>query len=106
MRSSLNPYCDALGIRIPKLEVAKDHRDANYYSLLIVVLLERGEPVTLQEAAERLEGAEVAPAANALTSLKRCKPGRSPIYRDGDLYALDPHDADADLWPFALACDQ
>ena len=67
-----------------------------------MVLLERGEPVTLQEAAERLEAAGVAPAANALTSLKRCKPGRSPIYRDGDLYALDPHDADADLWAFRL----
>ena len=37
-----NPYCDALGIGIPKLEAAKDHRDANYYGLLIVVLLERG----------------------------------------------------------------
>ena len=27
-----NPYCDALGIGIPKLEVAKDHPEANYYS--------------------------------------------------------------------------
>ena len=102
MSASSNPYCDGLGIRIPQLEVAKDHRDANYYSLLIVVLLERGEPVTLQEAAERFEEAGVAPAANALASLKRCKPGRSPVYRDGDLYALDPHDAEANLWAFRL----
>ena len=102
MRYRSNPYCDALGIRIPKLEVAKDNRDANYYSLLIVALLERGEPITLQEVAERFEEAGVAPAANALASLKRCKPGRAPICRDGDLYALDPHDAEADLWAFRL----
>ena len=82
--------------------MAKDHRDANYYSLLIVVLLERGEPVTLREAAQRFEEAGVAPAAQALASLQRCKPGRAPVYRDGDRYALDPHDAQADLWAFTL----
>ena len=102
MKDRSNPYCDALGIEIPKLEVAKDTRDASYYRLLIVVLLERGEPITLQEAAERFEEAGVAPAAHALASLKRCRPGRAPIYRDGDLYALDPHDAEADPWVFRL----
>ena len=44
----------------------------------------------------------MAPKAQALASLKRCKPGRSPIYRDGDLYELDPHDDEADLWAFRL----
>lgn len=102
MTSTTNPYCGVLGIKVPNVEVAKESRDANYYSLLIVVLLERGEAVTLQEAAERFDEAGVAPAARALASLKRCKPGRSPIYRDGDLYALDPHDAEADLWAFRL----
>ena len=102
MKAGTNPYCDALGIGIPNLEVVKDNRDANYYGLLIVVLLERGEPVTLQEVAQRFEEVRVAPAAHALASLKRCKPGRAPIYRDGDLYALDPHDAEADLWVYRL----
>ena len=102
MKAGTNPYCDALGIGIPNLEVVKDNRDANYYGLLIVVLLERGEPVTLQEAAQRFEEVRVAPAAHALASLKRCKPGRAPIYRDGDLYALDPHDAEADRWVYRL----
>ena len=97
-----NPYCEALGIGIPKLEVAKDHPEANYYRLLIVFLLERGEPVTLQEAAERFEEAGVAPTAHALASLKRCKPARAPIYRDGDYYALHPHDAEVDLWVWRL----
>ena len=102
MKARTNPYCAALGIGIPNLEEAKDNRDANYFRLLIVVLLERGEPVTLQEAAQRLEEAGVAPAAHALASLKRCKPGRAPIYRDGDRYALDPHDAEAGYWGVRL----
>ena len=102
MTSATNSYCEVLGIEVPSLEVAKNSADANYYALLIVFLLERGEPVTLQEAAERFEEAGVVPAASALASLKRCKPGRPPIYRDGDFYSLDPQDAEADLWAFRL----
>jgi hypothetical protein len=83
--TTTNPYCEALGIQVPSLEAAKSSPDANYYSLLIVALLERGEPITLEEAAKRFEEAGVAPADRALASLKRCRPGRPPIYRDGDL---------------------
>lgn len=100
--SETNPYCERLGIRVPRLDAAKHSPDANYYSLLIVALLERGKPITLEEAAKRFQEAGVAPADRALSSLKRCKPGRPPIYRDGDLYALDPHDDEADLWAFRL----
>jgi hypothetical protein len=100
--NTTNPYCEALGIQAPRLELAKNSPDANYYSLLIVALLERGQPITLEEAAQRFEEAGVAPAGRALASLKRCKPARAPIYRDGDLYALDPHDDEADLWAFRL----
>ncbi len=97
-----NSYCEALGIDVPRLEAAKDRPDANYYSLLIVALLERGKPITLEDAAQRFEEAGVAPQARSLASLKRCKPGRPPIYRDGDHYSLDPHDDEADLWTFRL----
>jgi hypothetical protein len=100
--STTNPYCEALGIQVPRLEVARNSSAANHYSLLIVALLERGEPITLEEAAKRFEEAGVAPADRALASLKRCRPGRSPIYRDGHLYALDPHDDETDLWAFRL----
>jgi hypothetical protein len=98
----VNPYCRALGIDVPRLELAASSRDANVYALLIVALLERGEPITLDEAAARFETAGIAPAAEALASLKRCRPARPPIYRDGDRYALDPHDDEADLWAFRL----
>lgn len=44
--------------------------DANYYGLLLVALLERGAPLTLEQAAVRFEEAGVAPAPEALASLK------------------------------------
>src|SRR6266496_146985 len=97
-----NAWCVSLGIPVPRLEVAKNSPDANFYSLLIVALLERGEPLTLSQAAQRFERAGIGPATLVLQSLKRCKPGRAPIYRDGDLYALDPHDDETDLWTFRL----
>lgn len=100
--STTNPYCEALGIQVPRLEAARHSPDANTYSLLIVALLERGAPITLEAAAKRFEEAGIAPAHRALASLKRCRPARSPIYRDGNHYALDPYDDEADLWAFQL----
>ncbi len=100
--STSNGYCAALGIRVPRLEDARSSSDANCYSLFLVALLEQGEPMTLAEAAVRFEEAGVAPAQEALASLKRCKPARAPIYRDGDHYALDPHDAEVGFWLFRL----
>ncbi len=50
----------------------------------------------------RFEEAGLAPAPEALASLKQCQPARPPIYRDGDHYSLDPHDDEADLWAFRL----
>jgi hypothetical protein len=100
---SSNAYCAVLGIHPPRVEDAKSSPDANYYSLLLVALLERGEPMTLDEVAARLAAAGVAPTPGAaLASLKRCKPARAPIYRDGDHYALDPHDDEVSFWLFRL----
>jgi hypothetical protein len=98
-----NTYCATLGISPPRIEEAKSSPDANYYSLLIVALLERGAPMTLEDAAARFAGAGVTSSADeALAALKRCKPARAPIYRDGDSYALDPHDDEVDFWLFRL----
>ncbi len=100
--TSVQSWCELLGIEPPRIEAVKDRRDANNYALLIVALLERGAPMTLSEVAARFEEAGVAPAPRALRSLQRCKPGRPPVYRDGDRYHLDPHDHEADLWAFRL----
>lgn len=48
MTTSSNAYCAVLGIRAPRVEDAKSSPDANYYSLLLVALLEQGEPMTLE----------------------------------------------------------
>ncbi len=98
----MNRWCEALGIEVPRVEAVKDHREANTYALLIVALLERGGPLTLVEAAERLVEAGVGPSERVLRSLQRCKPGRAPVYREGDRYHLDPHDDELDLWVFRL----
>lgn len=95
-------WCEVLGIQRPSLEAVKDHKDANTYTRLLVTLLERGEPMTLAEVAQRFEQVGIAPSVVALRSLKRCKPGRAPVYRDGDQYALDPHDDELGLWVFRL----
>lgn len=95
-------WCQTLGITPPKLEVVAGHRQANTFALLLVALLERGEPMTLAEVAARFEEAGIAERSRALLSLQRCKPGRPPVYREGDLYHLDPHDDELDLWVFRL----
>ena len=97
-----NPYCDALGIAVPSVEKAAQSRDACSYSLLIAVLLERGGPVTLEQAAQRIAAARGDDLKDVLASLKRCRPARPPIYRNGDSYELDPHDDEAGLWAFRL----
>jgi hypothetical protein len=97
-----NPYCQVLGITVPTLESVKDHTEASTYTLLIVALLEHGAPMTLAEVAKRFERAGIAPAESAVRSLSRCRPARSPVYRDGDQYSLDPYDDETDLWAFRL----
>lgn len=97
-----NTWCAALGIAPPRLEAFADHREANTFSLLLVALLERGGPMTLAQVASRFAQAGIADRRRALLSLQRCKPGRPPVYREGDLYHLDPHDDDLDLWAFRL----
>lgn len=98
----MNPWCNILNIDVPSLERVRGHREASTYTLLLVALLERGGPMTLDEVATRFEEAGVAPAGVALRSLKRCRPARAPVYRDGDRYCLDPYDDDLNLWMFRL----
>jgi len=97
-----NDWCKVLGIAPPKLVALASHREANTFALLLVALLESGAPMTLADVAARFEEAGIAEHSRALLSLQRCKPGRPPVYRQGDLYHLDPHDAELDLWAFRL----
>ena len=69
--TNTNPYCVALGIPVPRVETACSSPDAKYYGLLLVALLERGAPLTLEEAALRFEEAGVAIADGCLMCLGR-----------------------------------
>lgn len=100
--TTTNDWCRTLGILPPNLDAVAGHREANTFALLLVALLERSAPMTLADVAARFEEAGIAARSRALLSLQRCKPGRPPVYREGDLYHLDPHDAELDLWVFRL----
>lgn len=95
-------WAQALGITPPDLAAVAGHREANTFVLLLVALLERDQPMTLMDVAERFEEAGLAHRARALEALKRCRPARPPVHREGDLYHLDPHDEELDSWVFRL----
>jgi hypothetical protein len=98
----MNRWCEVAGITSPSLQAVARHPEANVFALLIVALLERGEPMTLPAVAERFEEAGIGLRPNALLSLQRCRPNRPPLYRDGDLYHLDPHDDELRMWLLRL----
>ncbi len=75
--STMNAYCEALGIAVPSVENVAQRRDVSSYSLLIAVLLERGGPATLEEAAQRI-AAGVGDARSVPDSPKRCRPSSAP----------------------------
>ena len=103
MLAASNTYCERLGISVPSLTAVQAHPEANTYALLIVTLLEHGQPMTLADVAQKFEAAGVVSHVDdAYFSLKLCRPARPPVYRDGDLYALDPHDHELDRWAFRL----
>lgn len=97
-----NAYCERVGISVPSLAAMRVHPEANTYAFLIVALLEHGRPMTLDEVARRFEAAGIACADDAYAALRRCRPARPPVFRDGELYALDPLDDELDRWAFRL----
>ena len=93
-----NAWCERMELTPPKLAALVRHREANNYSLLIVALLERGQPMTLIEVAQRFEEVGIADRDDALLSLKRCKPARAPIFRVDDHYHLDTQHKELRYW--------
>ncbi len=100
-----NAYCEVLGIEVFQLERLVGKRlvvggRPGIFQWLVMALLERGAPMLLEEVAERLEHAGVGPVADLLGSLKKCRPARPPVYKDGDHYGLDPHSDELDMQAF------
>jgi len=81
-RAMSNPWCRALGIDVPRLESVVGHREANTYSLMLVALLERGEPMTLAQIADRFAEVGVDDAEGAFRRFRhRTFPSRSTSSR-------------------------
>lgn len=87
-------WCETLGIEVPDLrKVVDSHPRMPTYQRLVVALLERGAPMTLDEVAARFEAVGLGPAERSRRSLARCRPATAPVVKVGDRYAIDPlHD--------------
>jgi hypothetical protein len=87
-----NRYCQHLGIAVPRIEDVAGRSEVTLSQLVVVALLERGGPMTVDEIALRLDRAAL-PARLArpdfVTAVKKAWHGQPPLVRDGDALALD-----------------
>ena len=87
-----NAYCERLGISVPNVEKELQRKKApTLFHLLVVALLEKGAPMSMQEIGSRLLEAGFLPrTGDIMLSLKRSWRGREPVYKDpGGLMRLD-----------------
>jgi hypothetical protein len=82
-----NTYCQRLGISVPRVEVVAQIPEVRLFHLVVVALIERGGPMTVDEIAERLDRAAL-PARfttpDLAASVKKAWHGEPPLVRDGD----------------------
>ncbi|MBF8300410.1 MAG: plasmid pRiA4b family protein [Acidobacteria bacterium] len=87
MTSIRNRYCQHLGIPVPRIEDVAGRPELTLFQLVVMVLLERGGPMTVDEIAARLDRAAL-PARLArpdfVGAVKKAWHGQSPLVRDGD----------------------
>jgi hypothetical protein len=86
-----NAYCARLDLPVPRVENVATKTDAKLFHLMVVSLLERGEPLSLDAIAERLRVAGVSAATGDIeTSLLKSWHGSRPVFRDDrGFFALD-----------------
>ena len=78
-----NVYCARLDLPVPRVENVVPKTDAKLFHLMVVSLLERGEPLSLDAIAERLRVAGVSVATGDMeTSLLKSWHGSKPVFRD------------------------
>jgi hypothetical protein len=81
-----NRYCERVGlVSVPCVEDVLDRDDVNLFHRMVVALLARGRPMTVEEIAERLaEAGAIARSGDLVLSLKKAWHGREPVCRDPD----------------------
>ncbi len=78
-----NLYCDKLGVNIPRVEDYTRRKGVKLIQLMILALLERGEPMEIEEIASRLAAAGVTVWTGDLAhSLQKAWHGHEALYRD------------------------
>jgi len=84
--SAANRYCERLGLpQVPRVEDAVSQEGATLFDLLVIALLERGEPMQPEDVARRLQAAGVQPPSGDLRGAVRASwHGRQPVYREPD----------------------
>lgn len=88
-----NRYCQRLGIPVPRFEAVAGRPDVTLFQLVVMALLERGGPMSMDEIAARLDRAAL-PARLArrdfVVAVEKAWHGQPPLVRDGDEHlALD-----------------
>jgi len=77
------PYCRRLGIAPPRVEDFLGPKGVSFLRLMVLALLERGEPMALSELAGRLSAAGVVPSTGDMEqSLLKAWHGLRPVFRD------------------------
>ena len=80
-----NRYCERLGIPPPVVERFVERAGIKLLHLMVLALLEHGEPLEIEEVADRLLDAGVgAPSGDMLYSLRKSWHGLQPVIREPD----------------------
>jgi hypothetical protein len=92
--SMADGYCELIRIPTPSLDDLAGRRDVKLFHLMVVALLERGGPMSIDELADRLDDAGVlVPTDDLRMSLSKAWHGLKPIYRAPDgRFALELED--------------
>ncbi len=85
MEQSGNAYCNSLRISIPRVEDVMKEKGVVLFHLMVVALIEKGGPMTLQEIVSRLSLAGVRSRIGDISqSVLKSWHGKEPVFRDTD----------------------
>ncbi|MFH1465076.1 MAG: hypothetical protein ABIO70_11890 [Pseudomonadota bacterium] len=89
-----NRVCEALGVPPILLDAYRPARSPSLFHWMILALVERGEPMTIDEIAARLEALGVtANTGDLVYSLRKAWHGLKPVYQDArGMFGLDLQD--------------
>ncbi|MFB3902691.1 MAG: hypothetical protein ACE15E_04505 [Acidobacteriota bacterium] len=82
-----NTYCDRLGIDPPSPEDALDTRELKLFEMIVIVLLENGGPMSLEDLCDRIDASGFdARTWDLRQSILKAWHGSEPVYRDSEGY--------------------